>query len=295
MAINQSSLPSNLSSFFLYVRSEIRRMIDNPPIPKPLFLAIAIAVVSLSVIAYLLFATDIESIVAAVENKYLLWFNQNMAKQTWWYLPIIGYFGGLIASVSPCIIGLLPLNLGYIGTLEVDSRRRAMTLAGGFVLGVILVISLMGLVSSFAASLLIDYKGYMNLGVGLLAMLMGLSFFGLLKLPMPQLVNRIPQACSTFVVGIAFALSSSPCASPVLISILAIAATTGNPWVSTLTMASYALGYTTILFIASVATGITKQVGKLRYYSSEITYLGSISLVILGAYYLVLGVRWFLS
>jgi cytochrome c-type biogenesis protein len=135
----------------------------------------------------------------------------------------------------------------------------------------------------------------MNLGVGLLAMLMGLSFFGLIKIPFPQLVTRIPKACGTFLVGVAFALSSSPCASPVLLSILAISATTGNPLVSTVTMASYALGYTTILFIASVATGLTKQIGKLRFYSSEITYLGSISLIILGCYYLLIGVRWFLS
>jgi cytochrome c biogenesis protein CcdA len=42
---------------------------------------------------------------------------------TQWLLPL-AFLGGLIASVSPCILGLLPINRSYIGTLELKSRRN---------------------------------------------------------------------------------------------------------------------------------------------------------------------------
>jgi cytochrome c-type biogenesis protein len=58
-------------------------------------------------------------------------------------------------------------------------------------------------------------------------------------------------------------------------------------------MASYAFGYTIIIFLASLLTGFAKQANLLLKYSESITKFGSIALILAGIYYLFTGVKWF--
>jgi cytochrome c-type biogenesis protein len=92
-----------------------------------------------------------------------------------------------------------------------------------------------------------------------------------------------------------FALVSSPCSSPVLFAVLAAAGASGSQSIAVATMASYALGYTAIIFIASLLAGFAKQARLLLNYSETITKVGSIALIIAGIYYLVTGAQWFFS
>jgi cytochrome c-type biogenesis protein len=163
--------------------------------------------------------------------------------------------GGLLSSISPCILSLLPVNLSYIGTLNIPSRRTAFVKAAQFVLGVVTIFSVFGLFSALASAVYVDYRGYFNLGVGTIILLMGLSFAGLIHFPLPQ-INTVPIP-GPYGVGLTFALVSSPCASPILFAI--IAAATGSQLVSVVTLVSYGLGYTAIIFLASLYTGLVKQ------------------------------------
>lgn len=121
---------------------------------------------------------------------------------------------------------------------------------------------------------------------------MGLSFAGLFHLPLPPTQVSLPVA-GPYSVGLTFALVSSPCASPVLFAVLAAAAATGSQILSTLTMVSYALGYTAVIFFASLFTGLVKQSRILLSQSEWVTRLGSAALLLAGGYYLVTGIRWF--
>ncbi|TVU52041.1 MAG: hypothetical protein EA414_19540 [Arthrospira sp. PLM2.Bin9] len=90
------------------------------------------------------------------------------------------------------------------------------------------------------------------------------------------------------------ALVSSPCASPVLFAVLAAAAGTGSQLLGTLTMVSYALGYTLLIFLASLFTGLAKQSKQLLNHSEGIIRFGSVALMMTGAYYILTGTQWFL-
>ena len=121
---------------------------------------------------------------------------------------------------------------------------------------------------------------------------LGLSLLGLIKLPLPEVDVRLPQA-GPYGVGLTFALVSSPCASPVLFAVLAAAASTGSQILGTLTMVSYALGYTIIIFLSSLFTAMAKQATTLMQYSEGIIRLGSAALILTGAYFLFTGIHWF--
>lgn len=229
--------------------------------------------------------------IAAVENRYQQWFDQQNTGNPLILLSL-AFFGGLLASFSPCILALLPVNLSYIGTLEVSSRRQALGKASLFVLGTVIVLSLFGLASGFATAVIVDFKGYVHLAIGAVILVMGLGFAGLIHLPLPQTQINLPVP-GPLGVGMTFALVSSPCASPVLFAVLAAAATTGSQALSVLTMVFYALGYTAVIFLASLFTGLIKQSRVLLEKSDWVIRIGSVLLILAGGYYLVTGLDWF--
>ncbi|MEB3311402.1 MAG: cytochrome c biogenesis CcdA family protein [Snowella sp.] len=243
---------------------------------------------------YQLVTPAIEHFVSTVENIYQNWFSQQDTTNPIILLPL-AFFGGLIASISPCILALLPVNLSYIGTLKIESRWDAFIKAGLFVLGSVTILSLFGLVSSFAGAVMVEYRGYINILVGFIMGVMGLWLMGVIKIPLPQMNIPTPKAAGPYGVGLTFALVSSPCASPVLFGVLAAAAATGSQLLATLTMVSYALGYTMLIFLASLFTGLAKQSRQLLQHSEGIILLGSFALILTGAYYLFTGTQWFIG
>ena len=235
----------------------------------------------------------IEHLISIVENRYQQWFDQQDTANPFVLLPL-SFMGGVLASVSPCILALLPVNLSYIGTLKIKSRWDAFVKAGLFVLGAVTILSLFGLVSSFAGAVMVEYRGYINLVVGVIMAVMGLWLMGVVKLPLPTIKVNLPQA-GPYGVGLTFALVSSPCASPILFAVLAAAAATGSQILGTLAMISYALGYTILIFLASLFTGLAKQSRQLLTHSEGIIRFGSVALIMTGVYYLFTGTQWFLA
>jgi cytochrome c-type biogenesis protein len=235
----------------------------------------------------------LERAISLLENSYQQWFARQDTANPFVLLPL-AFVGGLLASISPCILALLPVNLSYIGTLNIKSRWDAFVKAGLFVLGAVTILSLFGLVSAFAGFVMVEFRGYINIAVGLIMTVMGLWLMGVIKIQLPNLNLNLPQA-GPYGVGLTFALVSSPCASPVLFAVLAAAAGTGSPVLGTLTMVSYALGYTIVIFLSSLFTGLAKQSKRLLQHSEGVIRFGSLALILTGAYYLITGTQWFLG
>ena len=235
----------------------------------------------------------LETQIAQTENNYQKWGASQLLTNPWLLMPF-AFGGGLLASISPCILAMLPVNLSYIGTLNVKSRSAAFWNATGFVLGVVTILSIFGLFSSVAGAVMVDFRGYINLAVGALIILMGLSIGGLFHLPLPQFQVSLPPFAGTYGVGLTFALISSPCASPVLFAVLAAAAATGSPVWSVSTMVAYALGYTAVIFATSLFAGLIKFTRQILMNSDAVMRWGGLALVLMGGYYVVSSVLWFL-
>lgn len=225
------------------------------------------------------------------------WFSERIVPQASGGLAFplllgLAFLGGVLGSISPCILAMLPMNLGYIGTLNITSRWDAVKKSGAFVAGVVLITSLFGLASGFAQAVMIEYRGYLFMGVSLVVMLMAAAMLEWLHLPLPKVVTRVPSA-GPFIIGMAFALISSPCASPVLFGVLAMAATSDNIILSVATMASYGVGYTLLIFLASLFTGLSKQIGFLKYHGAIINRISAMILLLAGVWAFFEGIRWF--
>lgn len=203
-------------------------------------------------------------------------------------LLLFSLLAGLVSSISPCVLSLLPLNLAYIGTRDIDNKLEALAKAFQFVLGVSLVMGLMGAFSSFAFIVFTAYKAVIFTIVGIFILIMSLVILEIIKLPLPNLVKEMPVA-NPFVVGLLFALVSSPCSSPVLFSVLSASASLGSIAKSVAMMFVYSFGYTFIIFLASVFAGLIKQLDYFKSHSKLVNKISAAILAVMGIIYLVQG------
>jgi cytochrome c-type biogenesis protein len=233
----------------------------------------------------------IGKVLAVVGNNYQRWFEHQNTSAPIVLLPL-AFLGGLLSSFSPCILPMLPINLSYIGTLKIESRWDALKKSSLFVLGAATALSAFGLFSSLSAALFVDHRGPVDIAIGSVILTMGLSMAGLFRLPLPCINLSIPNA-GPYGVGLTFALVTSPCASPVLFAVLAAGASTGSQAISILAMIGFALGYTALIFFASLFAGLAKQTRSLLGHTDWIPQLSSAVLVLAGGYYLISGIRWF--
>ena len=231
----------------------------------------------------------LERQVGAWQNAVAAWLHGPGALDGWRIYPV-ALLGGLVASISPCILGMLPLNLSYIGASRLASRGAALRVASLFVLGVVVVNVALGLVSSLFFALFVEWRAQMNVGVGVLTVVMGLWMAGLVRVPMPQMGARIPAGGGSFLVGLVFALVASPCASPILVFILEAVSLGGSPLRAVGAMTLYAIGYTLVLFLASLFAGLAAASRRVLAHSGLISRIAAATLIVIGLGTLAYGV-----
>lgn len=230
-------------------------------------------------------------------------------------LPLLAFVGGVVSSISPCILTLLPINISYIGTQASHSRWDATLKATAFVTGVITVLSLLGLITGFASIVFIQYRGFLQISVGLVVMSMGTNLIGMvmgrinhwriptgtLAIPLchHSVINRKLHTglalLRPYGVGVTFSLIGSPCASPVLFSVLTVGAASGSPWLSTLTMLFFAIGYTIVIFISSIFTGLVKHTRYFLNRGSSITKIANWLFLFIGLTHFIDGSYWVIA
>jgi len=185
-----------------------------------------------------------------------------LLSQNIWLAFGIALFAGLISSFSPCILSTVPLIIGYVSGFAGDDQKKALRYSLLFCFGLIITFTALG-----AASALL---GRMMTGAGkwwylLLALIMGAAGLQLLGI-----VRFTPQSCrmparrgglvGAFLLGIVGGVLSSPCATPVLVAILAFIAGEGNIYLGIGLLAAYAIGYCVLILIAGTSVGFVKNV-----------------------------------
>lgn len=208
----------------------------------------------------------------------------------WFALPLLGLGAGLLASLSPCVLPLVPLNVAFIGTADATGTRAA-ALSARFVLGAALALATLGLAADAAGVLLIEQRGPVLVVLGGVLVYLGLAALELAPVPFAGRAaggSRLGPVGA----GAAFALLTSPCQSPLLGGVLAASASRAVPGLSLASMVAFALGYTALVFVAGVFGG--GLVARLRRRSFAAPRAAAAALLLVaGMAFLAGGVAWF--
>jgi cytochrome c-type biogenesis protein len=188
------------------------------------------------------------------------------------------FSGGLLTSLGPCSLSLLPVTLAYLAGFGAGSEQPAAAAAPlpwqrslGFAGGIVMALVLLGGASALLGRLYGSLPSQIPLLVALLAVLMGLNLLGLLRLPLPvgpdpeRWRQRVPAALAPLAAGLAFGLASTPCTTPVLAVLLAWMAQNGRPLVGMLLLTSFGAGQVLpLLLVGTAAASLPSLLGLRR-------------------------------
>ena len=160
---------------------------------------------------------------------------------------LISFLEGVITFVSPCLLPMLPVYVSYFAGGGERSTRRTLTAAAGFVCGFTALFVLMGALAGTVGGFLAEYRRAVNLVSGLIVILFGLNYLGVLRLNLFRGGGRAVKTDgmgfgSALLFGVIFSLGWTPCVGAFLGSALMLASQQGHAAEGMLMLLAYSLG-----------------------------------------------------
>ena len=204
---------------------------------------------------------------------------------------LASFFGGLIASISPCSLAMLPIIVGYIGGYSKEKPIKTFFQMLAFILGTAVVFTIIGIICAVTGKVFISFFGsYFGLIIASFLVVMGLKLMDILDFEFPTLIKAFPKNTGKFaflypfVIGVFFALAGTPCSTPILAGIMAFASVSENILLAILMLFLFALGQGLILVIAGVFTSSIKNTPTFVKISEALLKISGVLLAASGLY-----------
>lgn len=206
-------------------------------------------------------------------------------------LLLLALIAGVLSSLSPCNLGLLPLIIAYVGGYSKEGNKKLLLQMLSFSLGLSFVLSIIGVLCAFTGRAFAGVSSpILILVLASIFVLMGLNLLGFLDINYPVLIKKIPQNKANgyfvfpFLIGCVFALASSPCSTPILASLLALATVSKNTVFSLSLFFLFAMGQCIIIILFALFASLLKNMQKLARFSSVLMKMSGIILIGAGIY-----------
>ena len=177
----------------------------------------------------------------------------NIANHSLWYIFIVGFIGGLLALVMPCIWPIIPMTISFFLKRAKDDRRKGIKDAMTYGLSIVVIYLGLGLLITaiFGPSKLneLSTSAVFNVILFLLLLVFAFSFFGWFEIKLPdRWANAVDSKASSttglisiFLMAFTLVLVSFSCTAPIIGLLLVQTVTTGDWLAPTIGMLGFAL------------------------------------------------------
>lgn len=213
---------------------------------------------------------------------------------------ILVFLEGLLSFLSPCIIPLIPLYLGYLagngkkinddGSISYD-RKIVLINTVFFILGISFAFIILGISFTAIGSFFSDNKTLFTRIGGILIILFGLIQIGFLDFDFLKrdkkirfdLAGKKMTPLVALVLGFTFSFAWTPCVGPYLSSVLIMASGASSALIGNLLVLVYAAGFLIPFLILAIFT--TRVLNFLKNKQKALKYtikVGGVILILMG-------------
>ena len=180
-------------------------------------------------------ADSVKKLKIELKNADLLTTNSDQdSDSSIWNIFLLGFFGGLIALLTPCVFPMIPLTVSFF-TKQSSTKSQGLTSALLYALFIVLIYALLSVPFHFLDSInpeilnTISTNIWLNIFFFLIFLFFAFSFFGYYELTLPSSwANRLDFASNKaggfigiFLMALTLAIVSFSCTGPILGSLLA--------------------------------------------------------------------------
>ncbi|MBV2360695.1 cytochrome c biogenesis protein CcdA [Thalassococcus sp. CAU 1522] len=186
----------------------------------------------------------------------------------------VALLAGFLSFLSPCVLPIVPPYLAFMSGMSMSDvasgqdRRRVVTAALFFVMGLSTVFIFLGFTASWIGMLFLQNQVLLSRVAGVVVIVFGLHFLGVFRIGFLDREARMEagdsggSAFGAYVLGLAFAFGWTPCIGPILGAILSMAASEASVARGTALLAVYAVGLGIPFLLAAIF--LTRAMGLMN-------------------------------
>lgn len=190
-----------------------------------------------------------------------------------WGIFILGFLGGLIALLTPCVWPMIPMTVSFF-LKRTDNRQKSIRDAVIYGIAIIVIYLALGLLITgvFGASALnsLATSAVFNIIFFLMLVVFAISFFGAFEIVLPESwINGLDSKAektggllSIFFMSFTLVLVSFSCTGPIIGTLLVDAATRGSMWGPAIGMFGFALALALPFSIFAIFPNMLKSMPK---------------------------------
>ncbi|MFH1855817.1 MAG: cytochrome c biogenesis protein CcdA [Candidatus Omnitrophota bacterium] len=225
-------------------------------------------------------------------EKILDFFQSCVVNRSLLAYPLV-FFGGILASFTPCFYAVIPITIAFIGASSTNSLKKSFLLTLSYVLGLSVVYSVLGAVASLGGFFFwqIASSVWVYVFLGIVFIVLGFSALGFYNIPFLNFKStefKKPRSyAGSFLVGAVSALAIGPCVTPFLGVVLAYAATQKNVVFATSLLFIFSLGMSVLILFLGTFSSELKKMPKLGKFNLVMEKIFGFIMVLAGVFFLI--------
>jgi cytochrome c-type biogenesis protein len=213
-----------------------------------------------------------------------------------YWIALLASFGWGILSIllSPCHLSSIPLVIGFINSQGKITIKRTFILSLIFATGILITISIIGLITASLGRIMGDIGKTGNILVALVFFIMGLYLLDIIKLPWETSgvkTTKYKGLLASLILGLLFGIGLGPCTFAYMAPVLGVVFDLSQTDIikSIFLLLSFAIGHCFVIVLAGTLTKKVQLYLDWTEKSKTVTIIKRIcgGLVILGGFYMI--------